>query len=131
MAYINTALITDVLAVDLISKDQPLIDGTILKTDRDINTAVVNTGLQVTRIPVDNDGYTTSDVLYTYGENLFLFNLFKSVQGSGTQLDDAYKLKMEVYYTEVKRILKTLTQQTILGNTEVRQSNRGRVIPMY
>lgn len=132
MSYINTDSITDIHARRIIDGEVGATISTeaLVKADRDINIVCLDTGVSVDLIPVDIDGYTTSDVLIMYGQVMYMIHVFESVLG-GVELDDVYKAKIE-YYTHMSEVYKKkITYTTITGNEEIRLANRIRSKPIW
>lgn len=123
MALFNPATITVSYAKRLIDRDPDRIALIQNDVDIDVNAAVLWTGLKKSDIPVDGDGFTTSDVLIRFARYRFLHYVCTALRGS-TSIDDVYQRDAVIFDEKSDEARQSITDCTILENETNAASDR-------
>lgn len=101
------------------------------QTDRDIRLAVNKAEVSVDDIPVDDTtGYTTSEVLVSYGILRLTYHLLRANM-MAIKVDDSYKRKMEIYKKDSAEAYNDITYKTITGNDTPSKGAFIRSVPRW
>lgn len=130
MGLINPDEITVILARDIIAKDPALVSLVSNVTDEEILQAVKFVGGSEENIPVDENGYTTSEDLKIFGQYVFLHRIFEAV-ASSSNIDDAYSRNEIKFKNKASEKRKRVTLDTLVSNDVVTAADRQRITPSY
>ena len=114
MSYIKEDSVYDEVFADVRKRDD--ITKYMSAVDRKIELLCSKHMINRDQIPVDDDGYTTSNLLIDYGINMAKYFLFSGYNGSSDgDGEDIYKVKKEDAWKDAQDILKDITHDSILG----------------
>ena len=112
MAYINTEWLPDTLAQFISTKE--VLDKILAQLDDEIAFRCLVCGVAKASIPVDQDGYVTSEILKLFGVAKICELIMLSYDDIGGD-DDVYSSKYAEYKERAKEFLSGITKNSILG----------------
>lgn len=130
MALINPASITDIQARRLVDNAPDTLANIQQQVDDDVYSEALDAGITTDRVPIDENGFTTSVVLRRYGRYRFLMYVMEALQG-GVENGDAYGVKADRYEKRSFKAARKITAETILNNEENRAASRQSSAPAW
>ena len=102
MAYVNPEDMTEVMAFEVVENDPDLLTRCANQTDRDIRAKCRDMGVKADQIPVNVDGHTTSDALYSYGLSRLTMHIMLALKGA-VAATDSYKELVQDYERQAEK----------------------------
>lgn len=126
MGMFNTAIITDIIVKDIITRED--ITEQLKRLDKEILKVCIANDVELDEIPLGEDGFITSTSLSDFAQFWLMHTLLSDYWGVTGEINDVYKAKVDYFTREMNRCKNDLTYQNITGENLDRQSYVRQVV---